>query len=107
MELFFLLTFSPSVSLRVFFLPRCVPQKVTGQQREINNLVERGTEEDDENALMKKELTVLREQLVNKTQELKVGGTNFLWQSGPQSRKVSFLCGTEQDKSSAVVATGV
>ncbi len=62
---------------------------------------------DEESALMKKELTALREQLVNKSQELKVGGTNFLWQSGPQSQKVSFLCGTEHDKSPVAIATGV
>ncbi|XP_041789143.1 centlein isoform X2 [Chelmon rostratus] len=45
-------------------------QKVTGQQQEINNLVERRTIVDEEKALMKKELTALREQLVNKSQEL-------------------------------------
>lgn len=62
---------------------------------------------DDESALMKKELTALREQLVNKSQELKVGGTNFRWQSGPKSRKVPFLCGTEHDKSPVAIATGI
>ncbi|XP_040891089.1 centlein [Toxotes jaculatrix] len=46
-------------------------QKVTGRQQEINNLVQRKTTVDEENALMKKELTALREQLVNKNQELK------------------------------------
>ncbi|KAM7394381.1 hypothetical protein PAMP_021188 [Pampus punctatissimus] len=45
-------------------------QKVTGQQQEINNL-QRRTIVDEESALMKRELTVLREQLVNKSQELK------------------------------------
>ncbi|KAM9363716.1 centlein [Symphorus nematophorus] len=46
-------------------------QKVTGQQQEINNLVQRRrTTVDEESALMKKELTALREQLVNKSQEL-------------------------------------
>ncbi|XP_022625830.1 centlein [Seriola dumerili] len=45
-------------------------QKVTGQQQEINNLVQRRTTVDEESALMKKELTALREQLVNKNQEL-------------------------------------
>lgn len=43
---------------------------------------------------MKKELTALREQLVNKSQELEVGGTNFLWQSGLLLSKVSLLRGT-------------
>lgn len=62
---------------------------------------------DNESALMKKELTALREQLVNKSQELEVGGTNFRWQYGPQSRKVFFLCDTEHDKSPVAIATGV
>lgn len=47
---------------------------------------------------MKKELTALRERLVNKSQELKVGGTNFPWQLGLSVKKISFLCGTEHDK---------
>lgn len=63
---------------------------MTGQQQEINSLLQKRTTVDNESALMKKELTALREQLVNKSQELKVGGTNFRWQSGPQSRKVFF-----------------
>ncbi|XP_076584927.1 centlein isoform X2 [Chaetodon auriga] len=46
-------------------------QKVTGQRQEINSLAQRRTMVDEENALMKKELTALREQLVNKSQELK------------------------------------
>uniref|UniRef100_UPI0037E750BE centlein n=1 Tax=Semicossyphus pulcher TaxID=241346 RepID=UPI0037E750BE len=46
-------------------------QKVTGWQQEINNFVQRRTTADEENAVMKKELTALREQLVNKSQELK------------------------------------
>ncbi|XP_026216572.1 centlein isoform X2 [Anabas testudineus] len=46
-------------------------QKVTGQQQEINSLVQRRMTVDDESALMKKELTALREQLVNKSKELK------------------------------------
>lgn len=49
---------------------------MTGQQQEINNLV-RKTTVDEESALMRNELTALREQLVNKSQELKVGGTIF------------------------------
>ncbi|XP_067355132.1 centlein isoform X2 [Channa argus] len=44
-------------------------QKVTGQQQEINSLVQGRTTEDVESALMKKELTALREELVNKGQE--------------------------------------
>uniref|UniRef100_A0AAQ4RM01 Centlein n=1 Tax=Gasterosteus aculeatus aculeatus TaxID=481459 RepID=A0AAQ4RM01_GASAC len=46
-------------------------QKVTGQQQEINNLGLRTPPVDEESALMKKELTALREQLVNNSQELK------------------------------------
>ncbi|XP_069545527.1 centlein [Brachyistius frenatus] len=46
-------------------------QKVTVQQQEINNLVQRRMTEEEESALMKKELTALREQLVNKSQEFK------------------------------------
>ncbi|KAK2817158.1 hypothetical protein Q5P01_025349 [Channa striata] len=44
-------------------------QKVAGQQQEINSLVQGRTTEDGESALMKKELTALREELVNKGQE--------------------------------------
>ncbi|XP_029020840.1 centlein-like [Betta splendens] len=46
-------------------------QKVTGQQQEINSLVQRTTA-DGEIALMKEELTALREQLLHKNQELKI-----------------------------------
>ncbi|XP_051801934.1 centlein [Acanthochromis polyacanthus] len=46
-------------------------QKVSGQQQEINNFVQRRTTVEEESALMKKELTALREQLVNKSQQLK------------------------------------
>ncbi|KAM3624285.1 uncharacterized protein V6R79_021527 [Siganus canaliculatus] len=46
-------------------------QKVTGQQQEINSLLQRRTTVDEESALTKKELTALREQLVDKSQELK------------------------------------
>lgn len=51
---------------------------MTGQQQEINNLAQRRKTVDEESTLMKKELTALREQLVNRSQGLKVGGTNFL-----------------------------
>lgn len=44
---------------------------------------------EEDRALMK-ELTSLREQLVNKNQELKVGGTRFLWQYVPQLQKSTF-----------------
>lgn len=56
---------------------------------------------------MKNELTALREQLANKSQEFKVGGTNIQWQCGPQRRKVSFQCGTEHDMSPMALTTGV
>nr|XP_020484275.1 centlein isoform X2 [Labrus bergylta] len=44
-------------------------QKVTGWQHEINNLLQRRTTADEENDLMKKELTTLREKLAIKSQE--------------------------------------
>lgn len=56
-------------------------------------MLQRRTAE-EESDLIKKELTALREQLVNKSQELEVGGTNFLWQSGLLLSKVSLLRGT-------------
>ena len=62
-----------------FFL---YPQKVTGQRHEINNLVQKRTTVEEKSAIMK-ELTTLREQLVSKSEELKVGGTDFLWQYEP------------------------
>ncbi|XP_054866355.1 centlein isoform X2 [Amphiprion ocellaris] len=46
-------------------------QKVSGQQQEMNSFVQRRTTVEEESALMKKELTALREQLVNKSQQLK------------------------------------
>ncbi|KAM4603348.1 centlein [Polymixia lowei] len=46
-------------------------QRVTGQQQEINQLVQRKMAVDEERTLMKKELTALREKLLNKSQELK------------------------------------
>ncbi|KAI9525588.1 hypothetical protein NQZ68_006137 [Dissostichus eleginoides] len=47
-------------------------QRVTGQQQEMNTFSQRRTATvDEESSLMKKELTALREQLVNNTQELK------------------------------------
>lgn len=92
---------SPCLSSVVFacvalsFLPSlCLPQKVTRQQQEINNLAQKRTTVDEDVALMKKELTSLHEQLVNKDQELKVDRVNFPWQHGSQSLQVSFLCFT-------------
>lgn len=64
-----------SVTYCLFSCPCCLPQRVTGQQLEINSLHQRRTTVDDGSALMKKELTALHEQLVNKSQELKVGGS--------------------------------
>ncbi|KAM9313757.1 centlein [Pholidichthys leucotaenia] len=46
-------------------------QKVTGQQQEINSLLQRRTMVDDDTVLVKKDLEALHEQLVNKTQEFK------------------------------------
>ncbi|XP_068607444.1 centlein [Brachionichthys hirsutus] len=45
-------------------------QKVTGQQQAINSLIQKRTEVDEDGAQIKKELSALREQLVNKSQEL-------------------------------------
>lgn len=85
------------VSVTLSFLPSlCLPQKVIRQQQEINNLAQKRTTVDEDVALMKKELTSLREQLVNKDQELKVDGVNFPWQCGSLSLQVSFLCFTNQ-----------
>ncbi|XP_033986041.1 centlein [Trematomus bernacchii] len=53
-------------------------QRVTGQQQEMNNFSQRRTATvDEESSLMKKELTALREQLVNNTQELKEMKTEY------------------------------
>lgn len=56
---------------------------------------------------MKKELTALREQLVNNTQELKAGGTMFCGSLGLKSQEVYFLCDTEHDESPWATATGI
>ncbi|XP_070839699.1 centlein [Chaetodon trifascialis] len=63
-------------------------QKVTGQQQEINSLAQRRTMVDEENALMKKELTALREQLVNKSQELKEMKTERRREEEEEERQV-------------------
>lgn len=70
--------FFRSVSLSVFPPVSLLPQKVTRQQQEINSLPQKRTTVDGDVALMKKELTSLREQLVNKSQELQVDGVSFL-----------------------------
>lgn len=57
-------------------------------------MAQKRTTVDEDVALMKKELTSLREQLVNKDQELKVDGVNFQWQCRSLSLQVSFLCFT-------------
>lgn len=72
------LPFFRSVSLSVFPSVSLLPQKVTRQQQEINSLPQKRTTVDRDVALMKKELTSLREQLVNKSQELQVDGISFL-----------------------------
>ncbi|XP_058887608.1 centlein [Acipenser ruthenus] len=46
-------------------------QQVTGQQQEINNIVQRKIAVDEENSLMKKELTALQQKLSDKSRELK------------------------------------
>ncbi|XP_028833418.1 centlein isoform X2 [Denticeps clupeoides] len=46
-------------------------QKVTAQQQEINNLIQRSHSNDEELALMKKELAALRQQQGNRSRELK------------------------------------
>ncbi|MBN3319894.1 CNTLN protein, partial [Atractosteus spatula] len=46
-------------------------QKVTGQQQEINNLLQRKIAVDEEKGLMKKDLTALRQKLEDKSQEHK------------------------------------
>eukprot|EP00063_Salmo_salar_P090143 XP_014064978.1 PREDICTED: centlein-like [Salmo salar] len=47
-------------------------QRVTGQQQEITNLVQRKMAVDEDRGLVKKELAALRRKLGNKSQELKV-----------------------------------
>lgn len=84
----------------------CRPQKVTGQQEAINNLLQKTTV-DGESTQIKEELSALREQLVNRSQELEVGGANTAWQSGAHNRKVSFLCSAEHDKSPVALAIGI
>lgn len=59
---------------------------------------------DDESASMKKELTALREQLVNKSLQLKVGGTNFMWKCEPQ---MSFLRGAKHYKLHMALVVGI
>lgn len=87
-----------SVSLFVVFVfSRRLPQKVVAQQQEMERLALKQTTVDDQSALMK-ELTALREQTLNNSQELKVGGTNMRWASedgwidgcGPQRWKACF-----------------
>lgn len=80
-----------SVSLSFFPPVSLLPQKVTRQQQEINSLPQKRTTVDGDVALMKKELTSLREQLVNKSQELQVDGVRVLWLCGSLSLQVFLL----------------
>lgn len=98
----FSLPFFLSVLLPV--LSHGLPQKLAEQQ-EINNLAQRRMTVDEERTLMKEELTALHEELFNKNEELKVGGTNFLWQYGPHSQRFSLQCDSEH-KCPVVLATG-
>lgn len=88
------LLFFRSVSLSVFPPVSLLPQKVTRQQQEINSLPQKRMTVDGDLALMKKELTSLREQLVNKSRELQVDGVSFLQLCGSLSFQVSFLRST-------------
>lgn len=66
-------------------------QKVVAQQQEMNSLAQKRTRVDDQSALMK-ELMALREQMLNNSQELKVGGTNIVCRCRQQKMGAS-LCG--------------
>ncbi|KAM9769753.1 centlein isoform 1-T1 [Menidia menidia] len=65
-------------------------QKATEHQQEINNLVQRRTTEEEERAL-KKELTTLREQLVNKSQDLQEMKTEWRKKEEEQQQVVQAL----------------
>lgn len=58
-----------------------LPQKVVAQQQEMKTLAQKRVAVDDQSALMK-ELTALRQQMVNNSQELKVGGADMMWRCG-------------------------
>lgn len=70
---------------------------MVAQQQEMERQALKKTPVDDQSALMK-ELTALREQTLNNSQELKVGGTNMRWARedgwidgrGPQRWKAFF-----------------
>lgn len=53
-------------------------QKVTAEEQEINNQVQRLRGSEEECGLMKKELAALQHRLGNKSRQLKVW-TNFHW----------------------------
>ncbi|XP_041839801.1 centlein isoform X2 [Melanotaenia boesemani] len=71
-------------------------QKVTGQQQEINSLVQTRMTVEEESALMRKELTTLREQLVNKSQELKEMKTEYSKKEEEQQQVVWALKGEKE-----------
>lgn len=105
-----------SVSLFIVFVPfsRRLPQKVVAQQQEMERLALKKTTVDDQSALMK-ELTALRQQTLNNSQELKVGGTNMRWAPedgwidgrGPQRWKALFSVYHETRRSPEPLTTGI
>lgn len=58
-----------------------LPQKVVAQQQEMKSLAQKRVAVDDQSALMK-ELTALRQQMADNSQELKVGGADMRWRCG-------------------------
>ncbi|XP_043917228.1 centlein [Protopterus annectens] len=62
-------------------------QQVTGQQQEINNVVQRKIAVDEENALMKTELNDLQQKYTDKSQELK-DAKDRAWKREEQSKLV-------------------
>ncbi|KAM8960534.1 centlein [Pelodytes ibericus] len=70
-------------------------QRTSGQQQEINNLVQRKVAVDEENILLKKELDDLQQKLKDKSQELKVTKESTLKK---EEQRAVLLKNVEQEK---------
>ncbi|EMP34057.1 Centlein [Chelonia mydas] len=61
----------PFISMDTCMFPGMVVERASGQQQEINNLVQRKIAVDEENALLKNEFSNLQQKFKDKSQELK------------------------------------
>lgn len=96
--------FSAALLLTPLFLSN-LPQKVSGQKQEIDNLLQKRTSVKEEEALMKEELRTLQEHLTRKSQELEVG--RLLFSAGFLILKSLFLYDIHHKKPPEAKTSGI